>query len=187
MKNILIISLILCSTVAHAQGVDKPEHGHPTHNMNVSNFARVIDKDNSLNVIEPEWIRIMQLQPIVSSEGIKTLDKIRMVNDKVNSKRSFALSPWLTPKQFYNAREADCKAYATTKYYELRSMGWKPEELNLWSGDYDGRPHLIVTARLNNNVYVLDIMNQNLPEAKDYFYKHFVPSYRFNEIGLDVN
>lgn len=180
MKKLLMISLILCSTIANAQG-------HPTHNMNVSNFARVIDKDDSMHIIEPEWVRIMQTQPIVARKGIRTLDKMRMINDRVNSKRSFALSPWLTPEQFYNAREADCKAYATTKYYELREAGWKAEDLNLWSGDYDGRPHLVLVARLNDKTYVLDIMNQHLPEAKDYFYKHFVPSYRFNEIGLDVN
>ena len=161
--------------------------GHPTHIERVQNYAREIDKDPQMKVIVPDWVRILQTEKIISGRGKPTLDKLRMVNDRVNSKRLFALSPWMTPTQFYMTAEADCKAYATTKYYELRALGWKPEELNLWSGDYDGKPHLILTARLGDKVYVLDIMNQHLPEAKDYFYKHFVPSFRFNELGVDVN
>jgi len=175
----LIAALMLLPLTAYA--------GHPTHNMIVSNYAREIDKDPQMNVIVPDWVAMMKAEKIVSGKGLPTYDKLRMVNDRVNSKQSFALSPWMTPQQFYIAKEADCKAYATTKYYELRAMGWKAKELNLWSGDYDGKPHLILTARLGDKVYVLDIMNQNLPEAKDYFYRHFVPSYRFNELGVDVN
>ncbi len=179
----LILLLILLPFASQA----KPLHGHPFQNMNVSNFAREIDQDSQMILTKPEWVAVLEGQKIISGKGQLTLDKLRMVNDRVNSKQSFALSPWMTPEQFYSAKEADCKAYATTKYYELRAMGWKPEELNLWSGDYDGRSHLVLVARLGDKTYVLDILDQHMPEAKDYFYKHFIPSYRFNELGLDVN
>lgn len=180
----LILAMIMLANTAYAE---KPEQGHPFHNMNIYNFAREIDKSSDLRAIEPGWIRVLEGQKIVSGKGIPNLDKLRMVNDKVNSKQAFALAPWMTPTQFYNTKEADCKAYATTKYYELRAMGWAAKDLNLWSGDYDGHSHLTLVARLDDKTYVLDIMDQHLPEAKDYFYKHFVPSYRFNEVGLDVN
>lgn len=182
MKKLLILFCILY-TPAYA---NKPLHGHPFHNMKVQNFVHKIDISPDLSIIEPGWVGILHRQSLEKGNGVLTFDKLKMVNNKINSKQAFGYAPWMTPKEFSNVEFADCKAYATTKYYELRALGWKPEQLNLWAGDYDGRAHLILVARIDDKQYVLDIMDQSLPDAKDYFYKHFVPSYRFNEIGLDV-
>ncbi len=177
-----IVLLLPCLVYAY----DKPEYGHPFHNMNIKNFVREIDSSSDMKLIEPEWVKVLKRSPIINGAGIPNLGELRIINNEINRKESFALSSWMTPDEFQNAKQADCKAYATTKYYKLRELGWQPEDLNLWAGDYDGHAHLVLVARLNDKQYVLDIMNQHMPEAKDYFYKHFVPSYRFNEIGLDI-
>lgn len=185
MNKIIFTLMILMSFSTYA--ADKPANGHPFVNMKVQNFVREIDKSTNLRVIAPGWIDVLQRQPIKIGKGAPSLDKLKAINDRINAKQSFAHAPWLTPTEFYNVKQADCKAYATTKYYELRELGWEAKDLNFWSGDYKGSPHMILVARLGDKQYVLDIMDQSLPEAKDYFYKHFVPSYRFNEKGLDIN
>lgn len=177
-KIILIILLCIASNNAFAK--------HPIQNMYVQNFAREIEPSN-LKSILPHWVEILKKAPIIYNKELPTLEKLNLVNNRVNSKGSFAFSPWMTPKEFYVAKHADCKGYAVTKYYELRKLGWKPEELNLWEGDYDGHSHITLVARLGEKQYVLDIMDQSLPEAKYYFYKHFIPAFRFNEYGWDGN
>ncbi len=187
MKNklILLTSIILLSQPAYSMG--KPNIGHPTHMQWVNNYARIIEPNNDLKLIVPEFSRVLKKQPIIAGKNNKSLNAIKDINDDVNSKNSFALSPWMTPNEFRKAKFADCKGYAVAKYYAARMQGYSADDLNLWSGDYDGHSHLVLTVRINKNeVRVMDIMDQNLPLAQDYFFKHFVPSYRFNENGVDV-
>lgn len=184
MKAKILLTSLFISQSAFA--LDKPLYGHPTHMTHVNNYAREIEHSDDMNKIVPGFVDILNKQPIRRSIGLEILSTLDNINNEVNSKNSFALSPWMTPDEFDKAKYADCKAYATTKYYKLRALGWSVDDLNLWSGDYDGNPHIVLTARIHDKVYVLDIMDQHLPEAKDYFFKHFIPSYRFNEKGVDV-
>lgn len=195
MKNklILLTSIAFISQPIFAQDIskiyaqEKPIHGHPTHMLHVNNYARVIEPSADLKIIVPGFVNVLKQQPILEGKNHKSLSTIKKINDNVNSKDSYKLSPWMTPKQFDKAKFADCKGYAVTKYYAARAKGYKPEDLNLWSGDYDGHAHLVLTVRINENeVRVMDIMDRSLPLAQDYFFKHFTPSYRFNENGVDV-
>ncbi len=186
MFDYLIKILLIILISANSYALDKPIKGHLFHMKQVNNYARQIEKSDDLKIIAPDFVDILKRQKLIIGKGKKSLEILKQVNNEINSKGSFALSPWMTPNEFKIAKYADCKAYATTKYYKLRELGWSEDELNLWSGDYDGTSHLILTARIDDKVYVLDIMDQNLPEAKDYFYNHFIPSYRFNEKGVDT-
>ncbi len=138
---------------------------------------------------------ILNKEPIVEGHQRPSLEALKAINDMVNRK-PYKISDWLSPRQFEQAPYSDCKGYAVTKYYYARKLGWKAKDLNFWSGDYivhgllnDERiPHMIVVANINGEQRVLDIGSEdNLPLAKDYFYKKFMPAYRFNENGWDVN
>jgi len=161
-------------------------HGHPIHIKNVQNFAREIN--DTSKPLDMNWINVMKRQPVVSGKDKPTLEALRAINDKCNN-RAYKENPeWPTPKEFALADNSDCKGFSICKYYALRKVGFKPQQLNLWSGDYKGRAHMILVAEVDNQEYVLDIgAESSLPLAKDYFYKNFKPSYRFNENGWDVN
>lgn len=89
------------------------------------------------------------------------------------------------PPKLTDCKQGDCKERAICKYFTFRKHGYKPSQLNLWSGDYDNHSHMILVVQRKDGQYVYDADNSITP-AKDYFYKHFQPSYRFNEIGWDI-
>lgn len=179
---------ILTTSMAFAQaGITY----HAVHIQNVFNFARDIDLRDDTGIILPEWLDVMKKQPIVSGNAKPSYAMMKKINDDANKKPYAVNKGWPTPNEFKKAATADCKGYAITKYYEMRKAGWKPEDLNLWIGDFKfGEtlvPHVVLVANINGKQYVMDIGDTaNLPEAKDYFYKYFLPAYRFNEIGWDV-
>ena len=80
----------------------------------------------------------------------------------------------------------NCRDRAICRYFDMRRKGYKSSQLNLWSGDYDGNSHMILAVESNGREYVIEADGREI-EAKDYFYKHFQPSYRFNENGWDIN
>jgi predicted transglutaminase-like cysteine proteinase len=159
--------------------------GYPIHIQNVTNFAREI---NPGFIVEKEWVLLLKKQPVISGHQKPTFEAIKRINDNCNNKAYKPDPKWPTPREFTEAKTADCKGFAICKYYALRAVGFSANQLNLWSGDYDGHPHLILVVKLDDKQYVLDIgAEANLPEAKDYFYKRFQPAYRFNENGWDIN
>ncbi len=181
MKYILFIfAILLTHSVAYAGG-------HPFHIQNVQNFAREIDPTADF-ISQKNWLDVLRRQPIVSGKGKPTYGTMKAINDNCNKKAYKVTPAWPTPNEFTAADSGDCKGFAICKYYALRKAGFAASQLNLWSGDYNGVPHLVLVVRLEDKQYVLDIgAESNLPLAKDYFYRNFQPSYRFNEIGWDVN
>lgn len=176
-----VIALLLLTACA------EPHQGHNFHVQGITNYARSIDHTADFDTLD-EWNGVLRRSPVIEGKGKPTLAMIKAVNDKINSKPYLANKGWLTLEEFNKADGVDCKSSAITKYYLLRHVGFKADQLNLWSGDYDGHSHMILVAKLGDKQYVLDIgAESNLPEAGDYFYKHFQPGYRFNENGWDVN
>lgn len=173
--RILLIALLLASCA----------HGHPITTSSTSKFSRSIETTEDFKTLK-EWNAVIKRQKIERSKSKPTLDKIRMVNEECNKKAYKFDAKWYTPNEMNNT--ADCKGFSICKYYALRKAGMTPAQLNIWSGDYDGNPHMMLVASLDNKEYALDIGSESgLPLAKDYFYKHFKPAYRFNETGWDVN
>jgi predicted transglutaminase-like cysteine proteinase len=176
---IIFFTFMLLSACAHPQD-------HPVYIKNVSNFVRAIDPTIDFEILQG-WVGVMQRQQLVFNPGKPTYETLKTINDNCN-KKPYEITPsWPTPKEFAAAEAGDCKGFAICKYYALRAAGFTADQLNFWSGDYDGYAHLILVADLNGQQYVLDIIDPNLPLAKNYFYKHFEPAYRFNEFGWDVN
>lgn len=178
-RYLIAIMILLCSNAEAA--------GHNIYIPNVSNFARDIDPSTDFAILK-DWVAVMQRQPITSSNKKPTYADILRINATCNAK-SYKVNPsWPTPKEFEQSSSGDCKGFAICKYYALRKAGFKADQLNLWSGDYDGHSHMILVVSLNDKQYVMDVgAESNLPEAKNYFYKHFLPGFRFNENGWDVN
>lgn len=178
MKILISLLFLIACTPIH--------QGHSIHIDNVHNFAREIYDTG--RPIDMNWINVLKRQHVESGNGKPALRAIQAINVNCNNKPYKNNPAWPTPKEFAIANNGDCKGFAICKYYALRRAGFKADQLNLWSGDYDGHSHMILVAELDNKEYVLDIgAESGLPLAKDYFYKHFQPSYRFNENGWDVN
>ena len=159
---------------------------HKLHMEHVSNFVRPIEKE-SLAPLKG-WKEVLSRQPVATGANKPTYEVMKQINDDCN-KKDYKLTPkWSTPNEFAMSSTSDCKGFAVCKYYALRKAGFNADQLNLWSGDYTHKAHLMLTASINNKQYALDIgAESNLPEAKNYFYKNFQPTYRFNEMGWAVN
>lgn len=173
-----LIPLLFLMACAH--------QSHPLY-VHTSNYVKDIQYTSDFKVLK-DWNEILQRQHIQSGNSKPTFEAIKTINSNCNNKPYRKNPIWPTEKEFLFAKNGDCKGFAICKYYALRRAGFKAEQLNLWSGDYNGHSHMILVAELDNIQYVLDIGSEsNLPLAKDYFYKNFQPAYRFNENGWDVN
>lgn len=176
---------LLC-LLAVLQSCSPRPQGHPIYIRNVSNFVRPIEPTADFEVLKG-WIGVLNRQPVLQHKGVPSYDGMKTINEDCN-KKAYAVTPeWPTPTEFTAAKTGDCKGFAICKYYKLRAAGFSANQLNLWSGDYDGHPHLVLVVSVRDIQYVLDIINPNLPQAQEYFYNHFQPSYRFNEFGWDTN
>lgn len=184
MRNVCVALIILLCACAQ-----QVKQGHPILASNVSNFARAIEPSKDFAVMS-KWISVLEREPIISGSGEPTYKMLYDINNACNNKPykiDFENHVWPTAKEFKRAVNGDCKGFSICKYYTLRRAGFKPEQLNLWAGDYNGIPHMVLVAELDGKEYVLDIgIESNLPLAQDYFYKHFQPAYRFNEKGWDI-
>lgn len=179
MRKYLIIPLLLtaCAT----------QTNHRIITPNVTNFAREIERTDDFITLT-QWVSVLRREKIKSSNATPTYEVMKSINDECNKKPYSPNPAWPTPEEFKRERSGDCKGFAICKYYALRKAGFKASQLNFWSGDYMGRPHLLLVAELEGQEYVLDIGAESvIPLAKDYFYKRFMPAYRFNENGWDVN
>lgn len=160
--------------------------GHPLYAQHVTNFVRPIEPTVDFEALKG-WIGVLNRQPVLQHKGVPSYDVMKTINEDCN-KKAYAVTPeWPTPAEFTAAKSGDCKGFAICKYYKLRTAGFSANQLNLWSGDYAGHPHLVLVVSVRGIQYVLDIVNPNLPQAQEYFYNHFQPSYRFNEFGWDTN
>lgn len=162
---------------------------HPVHLKNVTNYVRKIEPTKDFAVLK-EWHGVLQRQPI--KQSVKTtslsIQVIKQINESCNRKIYNVSPQWPTPKEFGKSLTGDCKGFTICKYYALREHGIPADNINIWSGDYNGTPHLMLVLKNNNKLYVMDAGDESgLPHPKDYFYKDFQPSYRFNEIGWDSN
>ncbi len=179
MKALILAAICLtaCST--------QPQ-GHTFHITSVSTYVEAITPTNDFKTLS-QWQGVLNRQPIAASQAKPSYATLSAINMEVNFK-PYKINPnWPTPKEFAASPTADCKGFTLSKYYALRRAGWKANEVNIWSGDYQGRSHMLLVAKLEANSYVLDIGSEsNLPLAKDYFYHNFVPSYRFNETGWET-
>lgn len=177
MKIILIILLLTaCVSQPQLYGANKTD-----------NFARNITLSEEFS-LEKKWPGVLKRQPIISSKGIPKYEDLILVQTSCNNFNwAHKNEEWSTPLEAQSKGWGDCKDAAICKYYKLRALGWKPEQLNLWSGWYGTsyQEHLTLAVRLGNSQYILDDMYDKPILAKEYMHKVFDPYSRFNEVGWD--
>ncbi len=154
-----------------------------------ANFARKIDATNRFP-IEPQWPNVLRKEPIIS--GDNDIVYADLIITQINCNKfnwAHKDEKLYTPIEAQQKGWGDCKDAALCKYYKLRAIGAKPEQLNLWQGWYGSRyeGHLTLAVRIGERQYILDNMDNSIIEAKDYMHKKFEPYTRFNEIGWDIN
>src|SRR4051812_37168858 len=75
---------------------------------------------------------------------------------------------WLPLYQVANTLRADCKGIAFSKYFTLRRLGWRPEDLRIVMG-WDNEQHdwhALLAVRLDGGTYMLDtILGLQRPAA----------------------
>lgn len=153
---------------------------------NVKNFVKPLEQTKEFFVLK-EWKKALKRQPIIQGHKNVNMDIVKFVQGHCNIYSFVRTSQFLTSEEFDIKGAGDCKNFAICKYYKLRAAGFTDNEINIWVGKYDGQDHMIVTVKADNKEIVMDIIDQSLPEAKNYFYKHFYPVYRFNEAGWDID
>ncbi|GLQ06192.1 transglutaminase-like cysteine peptidase [Sneathiella chinensis] len=89
---------------------------------------------------------------------------------------------WEIPREFF-ARFGDCEDYAIVKYFTLRALGWKAEEMKIVVlQDMNLRiAHAILAVELDGKQMILDNQIGLVVDAKRI--KHYRPIYSVNELG----
>jgi predicted transglutaminase-like cysteine proteinase len=137
------------------------------------------------------------------------IDDLDKINKKINGVKyepdetnSGTKDTWYTPKEFYENGSGDCEDFAIAKYFQLKSMGYDPEDMrishvnltrnkgeqgtlltdNTASGEgNESEAHMVLVV----NGMVLDNMTsdiKSLDERKD-----LAMVYQFNEDNLYQN
>jgi predicted transglutaminase-like cysteine proteinase len=128
------------------------------------------------------WRRI-----ITTAAALPRGKRIKAVNDFFNrwpykqDRELYGVSEyWATPKEFM-ARSGDCEDYSIAKYFALRKLGFKKEELRvvILMDTIRGIGHAVLAFYAEDRILILDsLSNLILPHSR---YKHYVPQYSMNE------
>lgn len=90
------------------------------------------------------------------------------------------LNYWETPREFA-MHDGDCKDYAITKYFSLRYLGWKTDELRIVVvQDLNLRvAHAVLAVYTEGGILILD--NQARQVVRADTIRHYLPYYSINE------
>ncbi len=126
-------------------------------------------------------------QIITTAAALPREARIKAVNDFFNrwpyklDREVYGVSEyWATPKEFM-ARSGDCEDYSIAKYFALRELGFKKEELRIviLMDTIRGIGHAVLAYYTKDEILILDsLSNLILPHSR---YKHYVPQYSMNE------
>lgn len=119
--------------------------------------------------------------------GLAPMDQIKFVNSYFNrwayitDQANYGTPEyWATVEEFL-ARSGDCEDYAISKFFALRELGYKNEDLRVFAvlDTIRNLGHAILVVKLDGKNYVLDIYNAIV--TTDTFYKHYMPKYSVDE------
>ncbi len=126
-------------------------------------------------------------QIVTTAAALPRGQRIKAVNDFFNrwpyklDRELYGVSEyWATPKEFM-ARSGDCEDYSIAKYFALRQLGFKKEELRIviLMDRIRGIGHAVLAYYAKDQILILDsLSNLILPHSR---YKHYVPQYSMNE------
>jgi predicted transglutaminase-like cysteine proteinase len=126
-------------------------------------------------------------QIITTAAALPRGQRIKAVNDFFNrwpyklDREVYGVSEyWATPREFMT-RSGDCEDYSIAKYFALRKLGFKKEELRvvILMDTIRGIGHAVLAFYGKDEILILDsLSNLILPHSR---YKHYVPQYSMNE------
>ena len=87
---------------------------------------------------------------------------------------------WATPLEFLR-HSGDCEDYAICKYFALRYLGFKADQLRIvvLRDTIRSITHAVLAVYLNDDILILD--NLSNPVFSHRRYQHYVPQYSVNE------
>jgi len=137
----------------------------------------------------PKWFNVLERQSIIGGDAVTSYQKLEDVYREtpgryISDKNDY----WKTPKEFILEGGGDCEDWAIYWYYTARRMGFATKDLRIWIGYLTAQPnihHALLTARINDTWYVLDIYNNSIIGVDTYFDSTFSGVYYFNELGWD--
>ncbi len=90
------------------------------------------------------------------------------------------LNYWETPREFA-LHDGDCKDYAIAKYFSLRYLGWREDELRVVVvQDLNLRvAHAVTAVYVDDEILILDNQARQVVRAESI--RHYVPYYSINE------
>jgi predicted transglutaminase-like cysteine proteinase len=126
-------------------------------------------------------------QIITTAAALPRGERVKAVNDFFNrwpykqDRELYGVSEyWATPKEFMT-RSGDCEDFSIVKYFALRALGFKKEELRIviLMDRIRGIGHAVLALYTGGQILILDsLSNLILPHSR---YKHYVPQYSMNE------
>ncbi|MFQ6017987.1 MAG: transglutaminase-like cysteine peptidase [Kiloniellaceae bacterium] len=128
------------------------------------------------------WRRI-----ITSAANLNRPEQLKAVNDFFNrwpykqDRELYGLSEyWATPREFMT-RSGDCEDYSIAKYFALRKLGFRTDEMRIviLMDRIRGIGHAVLAIYVENDILILDSLSSLiLSHAR---YKHYIPQYSMNE------
>ena len=86
---------------------------------------------------------------------------------------------WETPGEFVTL-SGDCEDYSIAKYYTLKALGWRDEDLRLvvLQDTVRGIPHAVLAVNFEGENYILD--NLATEPLQDKYLRQYTPYYAVN-------
>ena len=124
---------------------------------------------------------------IASAKGLPRKEQLHMVN-KFFNRWPYKLDPelygvseyWASPTEFMR-RSGDCEDYSIAKFFVLRELGFKSEELRIviLLDRIRNIGHAVLAYYSGAEILILDSLSDViLPHHK---YRHYIPQYSMNE------
>lgn len=144
--------------------------------------ACISNAANCSSEVQKSWREI-----ITASQGLGRMDTLNKVNRYFNrwpyklDHEVFGVNEyWASPVEFMT-RSGDCEDFSIAKYFALRELGFKQEEMRvvIVMDRIRNIGHAVLAVYERNDILVLDsLSNVILSHSK---YKHYLPQYSMNE------
>ncbi|CAH7179984.1 exported hypothetical protein [Vibrio chagasii] len=133
--------------------------------------------------MEIKHILIGLLLAAPMSGNANTFQDIVNTNNRINRLSYIAdkSDEWLTPSEMLANGGGDCEDFAISKYWDLRSKGFAPEDLliSYVSIQNNPQPHMVLMVKHNGETLVLDNISKLVLKRSERLDLKVV--YQFNE------
>lgn len=138
------------------------------------------------------------IETIKNNQNKNDQEKLEIINKFYNEQLKYesdivvwgVIDYWATPLESLNKGAGDCDDYAIGKYFALKKMGIKTQNLRLvYVKYYDGEvilAHMVLTYQKGDgNILILDNLDEKIKKIEDR--KDLTPVFSFNDEGVYIN